>query len=158
MKTSRLMILSLIVLMIPFSSAYASCATFVPVIDNIRAYNEVSAVFFGTVIKAHEQIRPSERDVESYFEYTTFSVHYIFKGSLVENKVRTNPNLSIGYDGFEEGQTYFVYAYDPANEVYSCVAPMPFPTSLLLLIFHFPFALFPIGIITGVVIVWRIRK
>jgi len=144
--------------MISFQDAYASCATFIPGIDNIKAYNEASTVFFGTVVKAHEQRDSDSATVGTYSEFTTFDGHYIFKGSLIENKVRTNPSSSIGYEGFEEGQTYFVYAYDPANEVYECIAPAPFPFAISILILHFPFVLIPIGIIGSIVIVWRKRK
>ncbi|WP_179372754.1 hypothetical protein [Nitrosopumilus ureiphilus] len=156
MKTKLLVIVGLIVFLIPLSDVYASCATFIPGIDNIKAYDEASTVFLGTVIKAHEQ--QNSDSGTAFSEYTTFDVHYLFKGSLIEGQVRTNPRSSTGYEGFEEGQTYFVYAYDPANEVYECIAPTPFPFAFPILILHFPFVLIPIGIISGVVIIWRKRK
>jgi hypothetical protein len=158
MKTRVLIIVSLVILLIPLSEVYASCSTFIPAIDNIKAYNEASTVFFGTVVKAHEQPNSDSTVAGTFSEYTKFDVHYIFKGSLIEDKVRTNPRSSIGYEGFEEGQTYFVYAYDPANEVYDCIAPTPFPFALPILILHFPFVLIPIGIFVSVVVIWRMRK
>ena len=42
------MFLALVLFSIPFLEADASCSSFVPVVDNILAYNEASVVFFGT--------------------------------------------------------------------------------------------------------------
>lgn len=155
MKTSLLIIIGVSFLVLGYPEAHASCATFVAGIDNIKAYNEASTVFVGTVQNAH--VKP---DLESNtnVEYTTFTIHYMFKGNLPEDKVRTNPMTSIGYNGFEEGQIYFVYAYDPANTVHLCVAPIPFPFAMPLLFLHFPFVLVPAGVIAGMVFFWRRRK
>lgn len=129
----------------------------IPVIDNIKAYNEASVVFFGTVIKAYEPYK-QDSEISSQEEYTTFAVHYIFKGSLDENKVTTNSGTSIEYDGFVVGGTYFVYAYGPTNAVSVCTAPVILPHALPILIFHFLFLLIPIGIIAGIVVAWKKRK
>ncbi|MFQ5440146.1 MAG: hypothetical protein ACE5DL_01645 [Nitrosopumilaceae archaeon] len=158
MKTRLLIILSLIAFTIPFSDADASCASFIPVLGNVGAYTEASVVFYGTVTQANEPHKPDLEVIGLYPEYTTFEVHHVFKGQLLEDKVTTNPGSSVGYDGFEKGKTYFVYAYGPANEVNLCTAPASFPLALLTLIFHFPFLLIPLGFISGIVIVWRKRK
>jgi len=163
MKTRLLIILPLVLFFIPFSDAHASCASFIPVIHNVKAYDEASVVFFGTVINANVK----SLDVSDLYnsdipisppEYTSFTVHYILKGNLDENSVMTNPSSSIGYNGFVESETYFVYAYGPQNEVSICTTPTPFPLGFLIFIFHTPFLLIPIGIIIGAVAVWRIRK
>lgn len=140
--------------MISFSEAYASCDSFIPVIHNIRAYDEASAVFFGTVIESNESSYDQFSNTEMNLKYTTFAVHHIFKGNLDGNKVSSH-NSSVGYDEFIVGGTYFVYAFGSSNEVNICTAPIIFPLAIPTLIFHFPFLLIPLGIIFGIVIVWR---
>ena len=138
MKTRFLIISSLMLLMtMSFSEAYASCDSFIPVIHNIRAYDEASVVFFGTVTKAHELSSPESQFTGIQYEHTTFVVHHVFKGVLDENRVTTIPDNSAGYNGFVSGGTYFVYAYGPTNEVRPCTAPVIFPLALPVLIFHF---------------------
>lgn len=158
MKVRLLMFLALVLFSIPFLKADASCSSFVPVVDNILAYDEASVVFFGTVINAYApHIQDAQKTLTS-LEYTTFSVHYILKGDLPENKVATHPNSSVEYIGFEDGETYFVYAFGPQNEVHLCTAPAVFPLSMMILIFHVSFLLIPIAIVVGLVVVWRKRK
>lgn len=163
MKTRLLIILPLVLFLIPFSDAHASCDGFFPIIHNVRAYDEASVVFFGTVIDSHVQsphvpdpydseiIRPSP-------EYTSFTVHYILKGELDENSVATQPNSSVGYRGFVEGETYFVYAYGPQNEVNICTAPTMSLHGLFTFIFHMIFFLIPPGVVITVFLFWRKRK
>ena len=163
MKNRILIILPLILFLIPFSDAHGSCDVFFPVIHNVRAYDEASVVFLGTVIDAHVQsphtsdphdseiIRPSP-------EYTSFTIHYVLKGDLDGISVITQPNSSVGYSGFVEGETYFVYAYGPQNEVNLCTAPTMSLHGLFTFIFHMVFFLIPIGIVIIVFLFWRNRK
>lgn len=163
MKTRLLIISSLVLLLIPFSDAHASCDGFFPIIHNVRAYDEASVVFFGTVTDAHVQSPPVSDPYNSEIirpspEYTSFTVHYVLKGELDENSVMTQPHSSVGYRGFVEGETYFVYAYGPQNEVNVCTAPTMSLHGLFTLIFHMVFFLIPIGIIIVVFLFWRKRK
>jgi len=163
MKSRLLIFLGLVLFLIPFSEAHASCASFIPVFHNVQAYDEASVVFFGTVINANVKSPDVSDPYNSEImnpppEYTSFTVHYVLKGDLDENSVMTKPNSSIGYNGFVESETYFVYAYGPQNEVSICTAPTPFPLGFLIFIFHTPFLLIPIGITIGIVVVWRKRK
>lgn len=147
----------LILFFIPLSSAYSSCASWISGMSDVRAFDEASVVFVGTVIEAHKPPPKSTPDFESYLEYTTFTVHFSLKGNLEDNNVTTTPNSSVGYNDFVVGGTYFVYAYPPYNEVNICTPPQIFPLFIPTLILYFPFLLIPIGII-GVFVVWRIRK
>jgi hypothetical protein len=163
MKTRLLIILPLILFLIPFSEAYASCDVFFPIIHNVRAYDEASVVFFGTVTDAHVKSSPVPDPYNSEImrpspEHTFFTVHYILKGELDENSVMTQPNLSVGYSGFVEGETYFVYAYGPQNEVNICTAPTMSLHGLLTFIFHVMFFLIPLCIVIIVFLLWRKRK
>ena len=163
MKTRLLIILGLVLFLMPFSEAHASCTSFIPVFHNVQAYDAASVVFFGTVINAHVTSPdvPDQHNSEIRYpspEYTSFTVHYVLKGELDENSVMTEPGSSIGYRGFVENETYFVYAYGPENQVYICTAPTQFPLGFLIFIFHTPFLIIPIVITIGMVVVWRKRK
>ena len=161
MKIKLLMIL--ILFLMPLSNVYASCDGFFPIFHNVRAYDEASTVFFGTVVDAHVRspdIYDSDDGVikRLSLDYTSFTVHYVLKGELNENSVTTNPHLSVGYDGFVEGETYFVYAYGPQNEVNICTAPTMSLHGVFTFIFHMLFFLIPFSIVFFVFLFWRKRK
>ena len=160
MKT-RLLTIIVVSIILSFSSqdAFASCATMMPVIDNIIAFDEAEAVFVGKVLDVYNPLADGRSELELH-DTITFQIDNILKGKIDDGKI-TSLHSSNHYGDFEVGSSYFVYAFGPKLDVSICTPPVPMPLGTPLLILHsmqgyFLLVLAAIGIVS--LVIWRKRK
>ena len=158
MKTKFLIIISVIAIT-TIPEAQASCATFVPIFDDIRAYGEANTVFVGEVIDVYHPHKKGEPGVAN--DEFTFNVEYYLKGDLKDDKV-VSSHSSVGYDDFVLGESYFVYAFAGINEVSQCSPPILSSDvgHVLVLLFFIQYSCVAIPLGIGGIIfgVWRARR
>lgn len=161
MKSRLLIIILTASVILPFSSqdAFASCSSMIPVIDNFRAFDEAEVVFVGKVLDVYTPLADGLSGLDRY-DTITFQVDTILKGEIDDGKV-TSSHSSVGYENFEVGSSYFVYAFGPKLDVSICTPPLLMPLGISLLILHgmqwyFVLVLTAIGITS--VVIWRKRK
>lgn len=158
MKTKFLIIISVITITI-IPGAQASCATFVPIFDDIRAYSEANTVFVGEIIDVYHPHKEGEPGIAN--DEFTFNVEYYLKGELKDGKV-VSSHSSVGYDDFVLGESYFVYAFAGINEVGQCSPPILSSDAVhvLALLFFIQYSFVTIPLVIGGIIfgVWRARR
>ena len=159
MKTRFLTIFALFAFsLVP--QAHASCTSHIPISSEIGSFNEAQTIFVGKVLEVYNPHPDTHPGTEEY-DTITFAVDYYLKGNLKADKV-TSSHDSAGYNEFERGQSYLVFAFGGINEVSICTPPILLsqagPVLLLFYVIQYSFVIIPVVIGGIVFVVWKKRK
>lgn len=142
------------------SPAHASCVA--PPIIGAEFYNfeKAHVAFVGTVTDIYNPHPKIHTGTEEY-DTVTFDVIRTLKGDVGDGTIRSNHD-SGGYNGFEVGKTYLVFAFAGIREVSQCTPPILLsdadaPT-LLEGRYYLPFVAIGIGVIMAFVVIRRKRR
>jgi len=140
--------------------AFASCAA--PPLIGAEFYNfdRAHVVFVGTVTDIYNPHPDIHTGTEEY-DTITFDVIRVLKGNVGDGTVRTDHD-SGGYNKFEIGKSYLIYAFSGIREVSQCTPPILLSgESTLTLLdaqYYIPFVLAGMIVIFVSVIIVRKRK
>jgi len=152
-----ILIVTLTFLVIP--DVYASCSVPIPILSDVGNFREADTIFVGKVIDMHRLYEGDGSVIRG--DKFTFDIAYHLKGELKDNAV-LSPQNSIGFYGFEAGESYLVYAFGNANEVSQCSAPVALssagPVLALFYFVHYSAVIIP-AIAGGTIFaIWKKRK
>lgn len=139
---------------------FASCAALPPLGAEFSSFDRAQTVFVGTVTNVynpHPDIHPGTEE----YDTITFDVIRVLKGDAGDGTVRSGHH-SLGYNGFEVGKTYLVYAFAGIREVSQCTPPILLSGESTLTIYdgsyYLPYLLIVLVAVVPSVIIWRKKK
>lgn len=157
MKTIFTIFVILVLSTLP--QVHASCSSYIPFSSDIGNFNEANTIFVGKVIDVYHPHKESAPGMQN--DEFTFDVDYYLKGELKDNIV-VSSHSSVGYDDFEIGKSYLVYAFGAINEVGQCSPPIALSTAgpVLVLFYLWQYLAVIISAVVGGVIfaIWRKKR
>lgn len=142
--------------------ASASCGSPPLIGSDYYNFEKASVVFVGTVTDIYNPHPEIHTGMEEY-DTITFDVIRILKGDTGDGTV-TSRHGSTGYDEFEIGKLYLVYAFGGIRDVSQCTPPILLSDASTLTIHeivNYYVLILLIGVIVTIIIIvkiWRKRK